>query len=460
MKHAQDELVWIDGQGVAHPLGEVATQRMRLREGAYRMLPTPKHLVFMRYTGADGRRDLEDGAIVRLAGEITAPGAMCDVLAILGSASWRGELVVMDGELTRSVFFEAGNVVGVRTDAEDERLGRILYRYGAISEAQIEPVLKRTKTGQRFAQAALELGFVTQEQVYKFLGRQVEEVVLAVLQLADGMFCFLDGFDEGRLPSRQVISANSLLMNHVTQLDEIRYFRPWIPSADYVAERTQLPGPSGLSPLPGPSGLSPNVGSPPASVVWEAVDGQRSVGDLGRVTGLGEFEVTKQLFHLGQSGHVIMRPPRLRGGAAEAALLTSRALRSIHQAADAAGRGTALRHSLEGFAAGAYDQLLRGAGPFEDGTIDVETVARNALTCAPGGEVEVREMLYDYAAFALFSATASLGPAGAGLAAEVERMLAKLRPPGLSGPMGASGVYKLSPRDSGSGLVFSPGDGG
>jgi hypothetical protein len=442
MKHAQDELVWIDGQGVAHPLGEVATQRMRLREGAYRMLPTPKHLVFMRYTGADGRRDLEDGAIVRLAGEITAPGAMCDVLAILGSACWRGELVVMDGELTRSVFFEAGNVVGVRTDAEDERLGRILYRYGAISEAQIEPVLKRTKTGQRFAQAALELGFVTQEQVYKFLARQVEEVVLAVLQLADGMFCFLDGFDEGRLPSRQVISANSLLMNHVTQLDEIRYFRPWIPSVDYVPERTPVRAPEH------------------ASVVLEAVDGQRCVGDLGRVTGLGEFEVTKQLFHLGQSGHVVMLPPRLRGGAAEAALLTSRALRTIHQAADAAGRGTALRHSLEGFAAGAYDQLLRGAGPFEDGTIDVEAVARNALTCAPGGEVEVREMLYDYAAFALFSATASLGPTGAGLAAEVERMLAKLRPPGLSGPMGNSGVYKLSPRDSGSGLVFSPGDGG
>jgi len=446
MKHAQDELIWIDGQGVAHPLGEVAVQRMRLREGAYRMLPTPKHLVFMRYTGADGRRDLEDGAIVRLAGEITAPGAMCDVLAILGSASWRGELVVMDGEVSRSVFFEAGNVVGVRTDAENERLGRILYRYGAISEAQIEPVLARTKKGQRFAAAALELGFVTQEQVYKFLARQVEEVVLAVLQLADGMFCFLDGFDEGRLASRQVISANALLMNHVTQLDEIRYFRPWIPSADYVPERTQVSGPPGLS--------------APASVVWEAVDGQRSVGDLGRVTGLGEFEVTKQLFHLGQSGHVNMLAPRLRGGAGEAALLTANALRTIHQAADAAGRGTALRHSLAGFAAGAYDPLLRGAGPFEDGSIDVEAVARNALICAPGGEVEVREMLYDYVAFALFSATASLGSAGAGLAAEASRMLAKLRPPGLSGLMGSSGVHKVSPRDSSSRLVFSSDDGG
>jgi hypothetical protein len=52
-------------------------------------------------------------------------------------------------------------------------------------------------------------------------------------------------------------------------------------------------------------------------------------------------------------------------------------------------------------------------------------------------------MLYDYVAFALFSATASLGPSGAPAAAEVERMLAKLRPPGVTGPMGQSGVYKL-----------------
>jgi hypothetical protein len=34
--------------------------------------------------------------------------------------------------------------------------------------------------------AAHDLGFVTQEQVYKFLGRQVEEVVLAVLMRATG----------------------------------------------------------------------------------------------------------------------------------------------------------------------------------------------------------------------------------------------------------------------------------
>ena len=139
MKHARDEMVWIDHEGVATPLGEVAGARMRQREGAYRMLPTPGHLVFLRYTGNDGRRDLEDGPIVRMAGEITASGGMTDVLALLGQAGPRGELVVMDGETKRSVFFEHGNIVGVQTDAEDERIDQFIAALRVNPNTHPEP---------------------------------------------------------------------------------------------------------------------------------------------------------------------------------------------------------------------------------------------------------------------------------------------------------------------------------
>ena len=121
MKDGRPELVRIDAQGQAHPIGNVASQRMRARAGAYRMLPAPKHVVFMRYTGEDGRRDAEDGAIVRLSGEVTAPGTLCDILALVAQTGWRGELVVLDGEEARSIFFEQGNVVGAVTNVEAER---------------------------------------------------------------------------------------------------------------------------------------------------------------------------------------------------------------------------------------------------------------------------------------------------------------------------------------------------
>jgi hypothetical protein len=417
MKHAQDEMVLIDGSGSAHPLGEVATARMRQRKGAYRMLPTPSHLVFLRFTGADGRRDLEDGPIVRMAGEITATGAMIEVLAILGQTGMRSELVVMDGDITRSVFFEHGNIVGVQTNAEDEKIGMLLYKHGMLTEEAILPVLERARTGDRFGMAAVELGFVSQEQIYKFLGRQVEEVVFSILMATDGAYCFLEGFDETRLASRQVIGANALLMHHLTRIDEIRHFRFWIPSAEHVPVRMQQRAPA-----------------PEYAEVWSAIDGRSSVGDIGRATGLGEFEVTRQVFQLAQAQQVTVTPPRTQGGIIEVVELASSALRTILQAADSGGRGTAVRNNLLGFARGAYDELLRGGGPFEHGGFGAPIIARNALAIRPTGDAEtfVREMLYDYVAFALFSVTATLGP-GCGLAREVEPLLSRLRPAGQSG---------------------------
>ena len=94
---------------------------------------------------------------MRLAGEIT-PGAMCDVLALLGQTGWRGELLVFDGESTRSVFFEQGNVVGAQTTVDDERLGSVLYRYGALTSAELEQILEKVHAGRRFGEAAMELG--------------------------------------------------------------------------------------------------------------------------------------------------------------------------------------------------------------------------------------------------------------------------------------------------------------
>ena len=156
MRSIRDELVRIDASGVAHPIGTAASQWMRKGSGAFRLLPAPSHVVFMRYTGEDGQRDADDGAVVRLAGEITTPGAICDVVALVGQAGWRGELVVSETEVTRSIFFEQGNVVGVQTTAEEERLGMVLYRFGALTKQQLEEIVEKMEWGMRFGEAAAE----------------------------------------------------------------------------------------------------------------------------------------------------------------------------------------------------------------------------------------------------------------------------------------------------------------
>src|ERR1051325_9986267 len=100
---SRDELVRIDDSGVLHPVGKVASQRLRARKGAFRLMSAPAHAIFLRYVGEDGERDEEDGAIVRLAGEVTAPGALCDIVALVGQAGWKGARAVLSGETQGSL---------------------------------------------------------------------------------------------------------------------------------------------------------------------------------------------------------------------------------------------------------------------------------------------------------------------------------------------------------------------
>jgi len=419
MKDARSELVRIDSRGEAHPIGHVASQRMRARAGAYRMLPAPAHVVFMRYTGEDGLRDDADGAVVRLSGEVTAAGALCDILALVAQTGWRGELVVLDGDDARSIFFEQGNVVGVVTNVEAERLGSVLYRFGAIGQEQHAQIASATQGGKRFGEAAIELGVLEYDQIYAYIARQIDEVVFATMTVGDGTFFFLDGFDESRLVSRHTVSANALLMDGVTRMDELRYFLQKIPSAEHIPFRVE------------------NRGTPPPDfqVVYSAIDGKQSVGELGRVTGLGEFETTKALYTLVQSQHVTIHQPRVTGGPTSLVSAANGALRAILAAADNGGKAQEVRAHLASFTAGAgmYDILFRGAGPDRSGALNAETVAENSVAIAGDADQDnlLKQMLHEYVSFALFSAGAALGSsAEAELVKQVTPALVGLRPQG------------------------------
>lgn len=417
MQNPRDELIRIDKSGQAHPIGTVASQRMRAREGTYRLLPGPNHVIFMRYTGEDGQRDIADGAVVRLAGEITAPGMMCDVLALVAQAAWRGELCVMDRDSRRSIFFDQGNVVGVRTSIESERLGAVLYQYGALTEAQHKQVIEQVSAGKRFGEAAVELGFLARNDVFRYIKRQMEQVVFATLTVGDGTFFFLDNLDESKLVSQQVVSANALLMDGVTRMDEMRYFRQRIPSADHVPYA-----------LDGGRAVDPEF-----AAVYQLVDGRASVEELGRVSGLGEFETTKQLYALVQSKHIAMHPPRTEGGPAALVATANDVLAELHRRVSAAGKRDEFVQSMTSFAigAGVYDILFRNAGPDENGRFESQVVADNAVIVAAGADPEaiLKQLLHDYVSFAMFSAGATLGRAAeADIYRDLGETIACLRP--------------------------------
>jgi hypothetical protein len=418
MSDARDELIRIDAQGVAHPIGTVASQRMRPHQGTYRLLPSPSHVVLMRYTGEDGRVDAGDGAIVRIAGEITTHGTICDILALLGQTGWRGILSVHTSEATREIFIDQGSVLGVKSTDSDEWLGKVMYRYGHISEEDLGGIEEAVGPGRRFGEVAVDLGVVTKDQVYKAFSQQITEVVVSAMHVSDGTYFFLDGFEDSDLPTRQAVSVNSLLMDGVTRMDELSYFAQKIPTVEHIPAMTGQPEEPREEFL----------------IVYQFVDGQRSVREIGRLTGLGEFETTKKVYGLVQSHHVIIKSPQMSGGPVAVVEAANDVLVAAFRKATEAGRAGELRESLNTYVVGQgvfYDMLLQGAGPDETGRLNADRVADNAPMVAQGGDIErtLRKLLFDYVSFALFSVGSTLGEEQErALQKQVDEALNNLRP--------------------------------
>jgi hypothetical protein len=151
----------------------------------------------------------------------------------------------------------------------------------------------------------------------------------------------------------------------------------------------------------------PARGEPPPdfAAVCLAVDGARTVAEIGRVLGLGEFEVTQALFQLVQSGHVVVHAPRPTGTLAIAAIY-NQIMATLLAELDGCGTGDAVREQLASFAAsgGVYVPLFVGAGPARDGTVDAERLAENVTTLVGPDQADasLAQWLHEYASFALF----------------------------------------------------------
>ena len=392
MRESSPDLVRIDETGTAHAVSRSASQQLRARKGTFRLMPSPAHIVFMRFVGEDGKRDEDDGAVVKLGGEIVTRGALCDIVALISQASWRGELVVFDGDSTRSVFFDASNVVGAHSNAEGERLGEIMYQFGALTQEQVAQCMK--VEGKRLGDAAVELGLISREKLFAVMSKQAEEIVYKTLLVGDGMYYFLDRFDDSRLSARSNLRANALLMEGVRRMDEINYFRERIPSDEHIPFRTNH---------------KKTEPSEELRRVYAAIDGEASVADLGRRCEISIFDVTQVLFQLCQGGYVQIRPPKPNDPLAIVTTFNG-AMRMILKAVEQADRARAeeLRMTLASFASssGVYDALFMFAGPEADGSVRTERVVLNIAGLAGDDAVpSLAQWLYEYAAFALFAAT-------------------------------------------------------
>ena len=433
------DLLRVDATGMIHPVGKTASQELRARAGEWRLVEGPADVLLMRRAGsAIASAPLP---VLKLAGEIRTPGAMCDIVALIAQAQWRGELALVDEGASRSIFFDDGAVIGVTTNVPEERLGETLYRAGVLTREQLDAALAATRGGKRFGEAIMELDFQRPEQLFPMMARQVEEVFYTVLQLSSGSFYFFDRYDEKLLSQRHNLNVSGLLMEGVRRMDEMRFFREKVPTDEYVPMPTNVAGKKPPEEL---------------AAVYSHCDGKRSIAEIERTTGFLEFDVTRAVFQLINGGYVTIASPRPQGADSIVSVF-NRALAAVHAACAQAGKIAELRDGLSRFATGAgiYDPLFLAAGPLEDGTLRADRVARNlAALAGDDPDAWLIQLMHEYVGFAMFQAE-SLLPREVErvLKDSVSEMLKPVRPTDNAPASTALGGSKEESTDS----LFGPG---
>jgi hypothetical protein len=205
----------------------------------------------------------------------------------------------------------------------------------------------------------------------------------------------------------------------------MRFFREKVPNDDYVPTPTNVAGKKAPDEL---------------AQVFAQCDGKRSIADIGRTTGLAEFDVTRAVFQLMNAGFLTIASPRPQGAESIVSVF-NRALAEVHAACTQVSKVAELRDGLARFATGAgiYDPLFLSAGPLEDGTLRPERVARNlAALAGDDPDAWLIQLLHEYVGFAMFQAESLLSrDVERTLKDAVTEMLKPVRP--LDGPPSTSG---------------------
>lgn len=378
-------------------VGSAVEQRFRDCAGVYQVAVNAAGLIVLRREGR--RNETGAGGRVIMAGEIITRMTMLEMISVVTNSNWRGELHVMGSEGTHRVLtLDQGALKYARSNHPDDRLGEVLYRNGVLGRAQLDEVLRAVTPDRRFGQLVVDYGFLDQEQLFQQLQKQAEQIFYGALIETGGSYVFCHPEDSSPPPAHTVhIPVHALLMEGVQRIDEMALFRQRIPSSQMSPEATAAATKKSLDGM--------------AMTVLAYCDGTRTIEDIARATGLGEFHTTKTVYHLMQAGALALRSSKqIDEGAVRRLVSTfNDVMRDIFMAVATYGGVDQTRQTLSAWMQGSGYGPYFGDGVEEDGSIDPHRVADAMRGVDHAHPVEaLHQALHELVAFALFAATTTL----------------------------------------------------
>jgi hypothetical protein len=372
-------------------VGSETPPKLLKEPGDYRIFqgPNQSHL-WMRHV-----EDARARGRVLMMGELVNRMTVVEIINLVTSTSWNGELHVAGPEGTRVLTIAQGALKHARTEIGRERIGELLVRAGLLERAQLDDLLPRKPADQRFGQVLIQRGLLDEEQLFKQLQQQTEAIFYAAMLVESGMYWFVAPPDNAPAPPTTFhLSIQGLLMEGVQRIDEMALYRERIPHNRFFPAAKE--------------GAKRDKLEASMLAVLDASNGARSIDDLIRATGLGEFLTIKAVYNLLRGGQLALRRGPTLDSAATKRLVRqyNDIVRDIFVVVATYGTMERTSRALSSWLAGSPHAKVLGSEVDIDGTLDFAAVlARVEKASGDDPMADLHRALHETAAYALFLAS-------------------------------------------------------
>jgi hypothetical protein len=389
-----EERVRISADGRFHSCGQDATPRICTQPGEYETHAGPDGMWL--FVASDSSRTREDRILMM--GELVSHMTVVEIVNIVTSTNWRGELHIAGASGRRMLEVDQGALKHARTDVASERLGERLVKAGRVPHLELARLTQTPIADRELGQRILESRILSEAVLFDELRKQAEAVFYAGLLEAKGTYWFLArGVDAPPPPMALHLPIQALLMEGVQRIDEMALYRERLPH-------------NRLFPFVPPDARKPGNDAA-ANAVLLLCDGKHNIDAIATKTALGEFPTLKALHGLLRShkAQLLSGPTVDPREITRLVRFANDVMRDIFLAIGTFGRMEVAQRTVSHWLAGSRHAGVLGAAVDVDGTLDrleVQKLLESLGSDDPMGLLY--HALQELCAFALFSAAQHL----------------------------------------------------
>jgi hypothetical protein len=223
---------------------------------------------------------------------------VADILQLICQQQKTGTLTVASRGVKAEISLVEGNIAaaGVISEPVVDPIGALLLKAKIISPEQLQAGLDaQNETYELLGEILMQQGAITREELARAIQVQIYETFYVIFQWRDGSYQFNQKDVKFTSPLYQLINIQSVLLDVMRMIDEWPDVKRFIPSFDII--------------------FQPVAGSFPAELadegllVYNLIDGVRTVQQIIDETLLGTFNTAKILSELMQAGYIAKTAP-------------------------------------------------------------------------------------------------------------------------------------------------------